>query len=191
LLAVAVAAAVAMVVVPSVLGSAGDSSRFRYAGLSPTGIVQTTSKARAGNAGKIIEMMTTYPLGAGLATAGPAALTVSGGTDLIYDVDAESQFAFSTVETGIAGMAAIVGFTLMLLVLGVRRVRHEPDREARVLLAALIAPVAGMLALYYPAPLSASVPGGPYLWAIGGIVAYWLVALPVERRRAAGGPSIP
>jgi hypothetical protein len=106
-------------------------------------------------------------------------------------VDAESQFAFSTVETGIAGMVLIVGFTVLLLVLGAQRLRHEPDREARVLLAALIAPIAGMLAMYYPAPLSASVPGGPYLWAVGGIVSYWLVARPAERRRPTVGSSVP
>ena len=190
LLPVAVAGAVALLVVPSIIGSAGDSGRFRYAGLSPAKIVQTTNKARAGNAGRIMDMMGRYPVGAGLATAGPAALTVSGGTELIYEVDAESQFAFSTVETGIPGMALLVGFTVLLLVLAARRLRHEPDREARALLAALIAPIAGMLALYYPAPLSASVPGGPYLWAIGGIVSYWLVARRAEgRHEAAGAPG--
>jgi hypothetical protein len=190
LLPVAIAGAVALLIVPSILGTTGQSGRFRYAGLSPAKLVQTTNKARAGNAGKIVDMMRSYPLGAGLATAGPAALTVSGGTDLTYEVDAESQFAFSTVETGIAGMALLVGFTVMLLVLGAQRVRHEPDREARVLLAALIAPIAGILAMYYPAPLSATVPGGPYLWAIGGVVSYWLVARPADRRCAAAKPRV-
>jgi hypothetical protein len=190
LLAVAAAGVVALLVVPSILGFAGDTSRFRYAGLSPTSIVHTTNTARAGNLGSIVDTMIKYPLGAGLATVGPAALTVPGGTDLVYEVSAESQFAFSTVETGIAGMLLIVGFTVLILVLGARRLRHESDREARTLLAALIAPIAGMLALYYPAPLTAATPTAPYLWTIGGVVAYWLVARPADRRRAAARPQV-
>jgi hypothetical protein len=79
-------------------------------------------------------------------------------------------------------MLVLTGFTITLLVLGFRRCRLEPDREARAYLAALIAPVAGILAVYFTSTPSPSVPPGPYLWAIGGIVSYWLVVRPAERR---------
>lgn len=183
LLALGAAGVLALVVVAPIVGSAG-SSAFRYEGLGASEIVATTAAARPGNADAIITAITSFPLGAGLATAGPAS-GAPGGTDLVHTVNAESQYAFMTIETGVAGMLVIAGFTVWLFVLGVRRLRHEPDREARVLLAALIAPLAGMIALYYPSALTATTPNGPYLWAIAGIVSYWLVARPAQRRRAA------
>jgi O-antigen ligase len=100
-------------------------------------------------------------------------------------LNTETQFSFLTVETGIPGMLVWAGFVITLIVLGLRRCRNEPDREARVLLAALIAPIAGILALSFISATSDSVPLSPYLWAVGGIVSYWLVALPERRRREA------
>jgi hypothetical protein len=35
-----------------------------------------------------------------------------------------------------------------------------------------------MLALYFAGPLTATTPGGPYLWAAAGIVSYWLIVRP-------------
>jgi len=180
LLALALAGIVAALVAQSIVGSAGAGA-LRYEGLSATNIVRSTQAARPGTTGAILTAVTKYPLGSGLATSGPAAGT-SGATELSYTLDAESQFAFSTLETGVAGMLVLVGFTIVLFVLGVRRLRDEPDPEARVLLAALIAPIAGLIALYYPSEVTASTPTGPYLWAVGGIVAYWLVARPAARR---------
>jgi hypothetical protein len=181
LLGLAVAGIVGLLVIQSIVGSVG-SSTLRYGGLSASRIVQTTATARPGTTAAIATAITSYPLGAGLATAGPASAT-PGGTELTYVANAESEFSFLTLETGIAGMVLLVGFTVMLLVLGFRRLRHEPDHEARLLLAAIIAPLAGVLALYYPSACTASVPIAPYLWAIAGIVAYWLVARPAERAR--------
>jgi hypothetical protein len=178
---VALAAIVAAFVVQAIVGSAG-SSGVRYQGLSPSSIIRTTNTARGKSLALIPHNLATYPFGAGLGTAGPAS-SAPGGSPLTGNVDAESEFSFLIVETGIAGTLVYVGFTLFLFVFGLRRCRHEPDREARVLLAALIAPLAGLLALYFVGPTSASVPGGPYLWAVGGIVAYWLVARPAARRQ--------
>jgi hypothetical protein len=187
LLGLALAGIVAAFVVQSF---AGTGSAFRYEGLSATKIVQTTNAARPGNTAAILTAMTSYPLGAGLATSGPAS-GAPGGTDIGEAINTENQFSFSTIETGIPGMALIVGFTITLFLLGVRRLRHEPDREARELLTALIAPIAGMIALYYASPLTATTPTGPYLWAVAGIVSYWLVARPAERRTAPANPALP
>jgi hypothetical protein len=153
----------------------------RYQGLSPSSIVQTTNKARGASIAAIPHNLVTYPFGAGLGTAGPGTST-PGGSALVGTVNTETEFSYLTVETGIPGMLVYVGFTLTILVLGLRRCRYEPDREARVLLAALIAPIAGIFALYFISAPSDSVPTGPYLWAVGGIVSYWLVTLPARRR---------
>jgi hypothetical protein len=182
LLGVVLAAVVAFFVIHAVVGSAG-SSALRYQGLSASKILQTTDQARGKSIARIPHNMAAYPLGAGLATAGPAS-GAPGASTLAGTVDAESEFSFLTLETGIAGTLLLTGFTLTLFVLGLRRCRHEPDREARVLLAAIIAPIAGMLVLFFPSALTATTPGGPYLWAVGGIVAYWLVERPAARRRS-------
>jgi hypothetical protein len=186
LLGLAVAGLVSVVVIQAIVGTVG-SPALRYQGLTTSTLLHTTSKARGKSLADIPRTIVRYPLGAGLATAGPAS-GAPGATQLTGGVDAENEFSFMTLETGIAGMALITAFTVMLFILGLRRCRHEPDREARVLLAAIIAPVAGMAVLYVPSAMTATTPGGPYLWAAGGIVSYWLVARPAALRRA-GAPA--
>lgn len=179
LLGLGVAALVAFFVVQAITGSAG-SGAFRYQGLTTSSIVHTTDQARGKSLARIPSTLATYPFGAGLAVAGPAS-GAPGGSSLAGRLDAENEFSFMTLETGVAGSLFMAAFTIMLLVLGLLRSRAEPDPEARVLLAAIIAPVAGMLALYFAGSVTASTPGAPYLWAVGGIVSYWLVMRPRER----------
>jgi hypothetical protein len=184
LLGLTLATLVSFFVVQAIIGSAG-STALRYQGLSPSSFVQTTNKARGKSIAKIPQNLANFPLGAGLATAGPASGTAPGASALTGNVDTETEFSFLTVETGIPGMVVLIGFTIYVLFLGLRRCRYEPDREARVLLAAIIAPVAGIIALCFSSALSPTTPAGPYLWAVGGIVSYWLIALPAARRRQA------
>jgi hypothetical protein len=40
-----------------------------------------------------------------------------------------------------------------------------------------------MLALYLVSATTPTTPGGPYLWAVAGVVSYWLVARPAARLR--------
>jgi hypothetical protein len=189
LVGVGVAAILALLVIQAVVGTVG-SSGLRYKDLTPSTVLATTREARRGNLGVIAANIATYPLGAGLATAGPASRS-PGATVLTTEVNAESELSFLTIETGVGGMLLLVGFTIWLFVLGVTRCRHEPDQEARMLLAAIIAPIAGMIALYYPNPVTPTTPAGPYLWAIAGIVSYWLVTSPAERARAAAAVAAP
>jgi len=88
------------------------------------------------------------------------------------------------VETGIPGAVILIGFTVLLLLIGFRRIRLESDPEVRILLAAVVAPLAGLLALYTATALTPTTPCGPYLWAAGGIISYWLVSRPVLRGQA-------
>jgi hypothetical protein len=181
LVGVAIAGLVAFFVAQAIVSSAGSSS-LRYQGLDPGSILQTTAKARGASITAIPHNFVTYPLGAGLGVSGPAT-GAQGASQLAGNVNAESEFSFLIVEGGIPGMVVLTGFTVSLLVLGLRRCRHERDREACILLAAVIAPIAGIFALFFPSALTASVPAGPYLWAAGGVISYWLVALPAARRR--------
>jgi hypothetical protein len=178
----ALAGIAAVIVIQAVIGSVG-TSQVRYQGLSPSSILQTTNKARGKSIALIPHNLVTYPFGAGLGTGGPA-ISAPGASQLTLTKgpDVETEFSFLIVETGIAGMIALTGFTLSMLVIGFRRCRLEPDPEARALLAALIAPVAGIFVVFFTSAPSPSVPPGPYLWAVGGIVAYWLVVRPKRQR---------
>jgi hypothetical protein len=180
LLGVLLVAVLVAVVGQSIISGAG-SSAFRYQGLTTTGILQTTEQARGRSLAKIPATLVDHPLGAGLGVGGPAA-GVTGAPALAGVADAENEISFATLETGIPGMVTLIGFTAMLFVLGLRRCRNEPDPEARVLLAAIIAPIAGLLALYVVSAATPTTPAGPYLWACGGIVSYWLVTRPAARR---------
>lgn len=176
LLGVAAAGLVTLLVIQAVIGGAGTPA-LRYEGLGATQLFDTTSQARGESLSETPQTLVTYPLGAGLATAGPAS-RVGGGTELTLYADAENQLAFMTLETGIAGALLIIAFTVRIFQLGLSGCRREPDRETRVLLAAIIAPVAGLLAMYIPSAITATTPGGPYLWAAGGIASYWFIAKP-------------
>jgi hypothetical protein len=182
----ALAGIAAFFVIHGVVSSATSNS-LRYHGLNPSSLLTTTNKARGKSISQIPHNLVAYPFGAGLGTAGPAAAAAPGASQLTLSSppDTETEFSFLTVETGIAGMLVFTGFTITLLVLGVRRCRDEPDPEARMLLAAVVAPLAGILALFFASALSPSVPPGPYIWAIGGVLSYWLVTLPANRRRGA------
>lgn len=179
LLGIAALAAVAYVGV-SIVTANSQSAIFRYKGVSTSQIVHTTAQARGASIALIPQNIVHHPLGAGLGVAGPAA-GVSGAPALAGVADAENEFSFATLESGVGGMLALVGFTVLLFVLGLKRCRHEPDPEARVLLAGVVAPIGGMLALYWVGPLTPTTPYGPYLWAAGGIVSYWLIARPGAR----------
>jgi hypothetical protein len=188
---ITVAAALTYFVVTSIVATAG-SDAFRYQGLTASKILETTSsgRGRRGQVEAIAQAINAYPLGAGLGTAGPASAT-PGGSPLTGKLNAESEFSFLVIESGVPGLMVVVGFTVLLLGLGLSRCRREPDPEVRVLLAGLISPIAGILIVFYSGPATVGVPDGPFLWFVGGVLAYWLVALPAERKPAQRLPSGP
>jgi hypothetical protein len=185
---IAVAGLIGYLVVTAIVAGAGGGGAFRYQGLSASKIL-TTATSTGGRPAElhiVSSEIAAYPLGAGLATAGPASGT-PGGSSLSDKLNAESEFAFLVLETGVPGLIALIGFTLALLGLGLIRCRREPDPHARLLLAALVSPIAGILVDFYAGPATVTVPDAPYLWFVGGVIAYWLVACYRERRMA---PSV-
>ena len=187
----AVAIALSYFVVVSIVAGAGGGSAFRYQGLDASKILATTTgpHGRQGQLAAIGFNLAHYPLGAGLGSAGPASSTAGGGA-LDQGVNAESEFSFLVVEAGIPGLITIVCFSLVLLGSGMIRCRREPDHVARTLLAALICPLAGIITVFYVEPITVTVPAGPFLWFVGGVLAYWLVTLPRKRAEAEQGLGV-
>jgi hypothetical protein len=182
LLGVGVAALLAFAVFQGVVGSVG-ASKVRYSGLTATKIVGETETARGGSIAQIPATFAHYPVGIGLGTSGVAA-GFAGASKWSGIIDAETWFSFMTTEVGIAGMLVLLALTLSVFGLGLTRVRREPDDEARALLAAVIAPLGAIIALYFSGgAVTATTPGGPYLWTVAGIVSYWLIARPKELQR--------
>jgi glycosyltransferase involved in cell wall biosynthesis len=192
----AVVGVIAALVVSSVAKQTGGSGSFsRYDTISPTEVLSTT-KADRGYALSIVPTyIARFPLGHGLATGGPATgFFRKGPTD--PSLSAESEFSFLVLEVGIIGLIVLVGFTLRLLWLGITRVRQIADHELRTLLAAVIAPLFAVLALYVTGPATAGSPLAPYLWFAAGVISYWLIE--TRRRRpltpvvaAATGAMVP
>jgi hypothetical protein len=130
--------------------------------------------------------MVHYPFGAGLGSGGPAyASPGASAFQQSANFDVEAEFSFLVVEVGIPGMLMVTGFLLALIFTGFRRLAAEPDAETRVWLAALTAPLVAMFFLFFASAVTPTVPIGPYMFAVGGIISYWLIELPAARARTA------
>jgi O-antigen ligase len=178
LVGLAVAGAICALTVATIVRKEGADA-FRYDSLAVSQILQTSTERPTPAA--LQHAISEFPLGAGLAVAGPASGS-AGASQYTGTLNAESTYSFLVLETGLPGAVLLVGFTLTLLFLGASRCRLEPDPEARALLAAIIAPVAGLLGLFYGGVVTSSTPTAPYLWFAGGIVSYWLVTRQQELR---------
>jgi hypothetical protein len=144
----------------------------RYDSIAPNRLIDTTVDARDGTYSSIGQYLTTYPLGAGIGTVGPA----SGVIDpppMKY-LDAETQFTFLIIEVGIPGLLVLLAFHFRLVGLVVTRIRKLASGEVRLLLAALAAPLFALLSLWIVGVNTTSSPNAPYLWFMAGTLAYWL-----------------
>jgi hypothetical protein len=191
ILLVGAIAAVGWLAVNAALGGSGAPA-VRSTQLTLGNVFQATQKSRGASIARIPQYWVKYPLGAGLGVAGPAAMVVGHGPADARQLDSENEFNFATTELGVPGMIAIVGFTIAVFLLALRRGREEPDPEVRVLVAAVVAPIAGMIVVYSVSAMTPTTPAGPYLWAAGGIASYWLVTRRAELAEAArADPSYP
>jgi hypothetical protein len=69
----------------------------------------------------------------------------------------------------------------MVLSTGIRRVK---DVELRLLLAALAAPLFALFVMGWVGITTATTPGSPYLWFVGGTLSYWLIGKRQQRNHA-------
>jgi glycosyltransferase involved in cell wall biosynthesis len=175
---IGVAAVIAVFVVSSVADGGGKGAFSRYDSIAPTKLLSTTKSDRGGALSVVPGYIADYPFGHGLASGGPATGFFRGNA-ADATLSAESEFSFLVIEMGVLGLVVMVGFTLRLCLLALRRVRQERDPERRALLAAVFSPLFALLGLYIGGPATAGAPLGPYLWFSAGLVSFWLV----ERRR--------
>ncbi len=172
--------ALLVVVVLSAVGKDSGSVTFaRYKSIAPTKLVSTTEENRGGAISVVPTYMSEFPLGHGLGSTGPAQ-SAGGGTK--NDLSGESEFSFLILDVGIPGLVLLVAFMLRLLLLALIRLRGIADPELRTLLAGVIAPLFGILALFVGGPATTSSPLAPYLWFTAGIMAYWLITARADLR---------
>lgn len=152
-----------------------NAAKNRSASLkSPSKIVSSFSQERLGSVNKFDDYAFNYPLGVGVGTVGPAT-AVTGRPSGVSGFDSETLWNFLVIETGLAGLVLIVGFMLRLIWMALTRIRRLADPEMRLYLAALAAPVFGLLVLGFGGATTIAVPFGPFLWLVAGVLSYWLL----------------
>ena len=146
----------------------------RYESISSPGkAVSTAYDYRRETLARIPVYATEFPLGAGIGQAGPAASFEGGGGG--PHLDAESEPTYLLIELGLPGLAVMLGFYFVLLYLSVTRIRKIVDRETRILLTAVAAPLFALFSTGFVGASTATVPGAPYLWFAAGVLAFWLL----------------
>lgn len=172
-LAIGLALAVGYTTV-SLLSSSSEQGSFdRYEDISsPAQAVDTAIDYRRSTLEKIPVYATDYPLGAGIGSNGPAA-SFAGGKG--GELDAESEPTFLLIELGLPGLVVMFGFNFVLFFLSITRIRKIADRETRVLLTAIAAPLFAIFATWFVGVSTATAPGAPYLWFAAGTLSFWLL----------------
>jgi hypothetical protein len=176
LLAAIVVGLLAFAVAPRVAVIGGFD---RYESIAPGRALATTYDYRRESFSKLPGYITEFPFGAGLGSVGPAGGRVAANET--RDLDAENEFNFLVIELGVPGLVVLLLFNVWLLVLVTTRLRRVPDAELRLLLAALAAPLFGLLLSWIVGIATATSPGSPYFWFVGGTLAYWLTQTNVHR----------
>lgn len=166
----------------TVLGSYNSQSFDRYGTITPGSAASTLYDSRAATWSLTPRYMATIPFGAGLGKVGPAA----DGAQ--YNYNAESEFNFLIVETGVPGLLALIAFVLALFRTIVVGLRRERDPQAALLMAALAAPLFAYVVTWLVGVYTTAPPSAPYLWFSAGIISWWLV---IRQRAAAGRQSAP
>lgn len=151
----------------------GNSTATRAQSIAPNKVLTTFSQERGSSVAKFGEYVSNYPLGLGVGTVGPAAEALTDRT--IQVLNTETEWNFLVVEVGIVGLGLFLVINLRLMVLALTRIRRITDDRMRLQLAALAAPLFGLVVAGFAGPTTASVPPAPYFWFIAGVLSYWLV----------------
>jgi hypothetical protein len=174
------------------LGPDNPTSK-RAQSISPAQARSTFALERGDSVSAFGPILMNHPLGVGLGVVGPASGFRATGT--AHAFNAETQWNFLLVETGVGGIAIYLLLLARLMWLAITRVRQMLRPALRLYLAALAAPIFGMTVAGFSGPTSASVPNAPYLWLVAGVLSYWLVTVVDEQRRdrdpaASSGPAV-
>jgi hypothetical protein len=146
----------------------------RAQSVAPSNVASTVATERLDSIARFGELAASYPLGVGVGSVGPAASFDRADDPVTYD--SETQWNFLVLELGLAGLAIYVLLNLRLISLSLRRIRRIDDRVLRMYLAALAAPLFGLVITGFAGPTTASAPSAPYLWLVAGILSHRLAA---------------
>ena len=187
-----VAALLAGTVYVATTSLSGNAGIFdRYGSIAGSQAVQTSRSDRGGSLRLVPEYAADFPLGTGLGAVGAGA-SVAGAPAATGKVSGESEFNFLLVEVGIPGLLVLLAFTVVLVVGSVARIRRMRDTETRLLVAALLAPIAASLVMWFGGPVTAGPPLAAYFWLAAGGLAYWCFGpAPAGVRAAAPAPVAP
>ncbi|MDQ3630140.1 MAG: hypothetical protein M3417_02445 [Actinomycetota bacterium] len=152
----------------------GNSTAERAVSIAPNKVVTTYQTERGSSAAKVGEYVVRYPLGLGVGSVGPAG-AIFGRSDESEPLDAETLWNFLVLETGLPGLSVFFLMLLTVLSLALRRIRRIADQTLRLNLAAVAAPLFGLLVASFAGPITVGVPAGPYLWFAMGVLSYWLI----------------
>lgn len=151
-----------------------NSTTKRAQSITPKKALTTFQDERGLSVRRFGEYVSEYPLGVGVGSSGPAASAI-GGTRGERRFDTETEWNFLVVEIGIPGLLIFLALNLSLIALAVTRIRRLSDPVLKQRLAALAAPLFGLLVAGFAGPTTASVPPAPYFWLVAGVLSYWLV----------------
>lgn len=188
--AAAAVAVLALVVTSFVSGQAGAGVFDRYGSLTGREGAANTVDYKRGTLASLPEDAVTHPFGQGLGALGPAA-SIAGAPESSGRVSGESGFNFLLVEVGLPGLVVLLGFMLAVIGGSIRRLRHESDPEARLLLSALVAALIAMQVLWFGGPVTAAPPLACYMWLAAGALAYWCLGDEERARDGAGRSASP
>lgn len=170
-----------------ILSTGTENGTFRYSSInSPGGAVSTAIDYRTVTVAKVPTYAVDYPFGAGFGSSGPAS-TFEGRAEPTGPLDAESEATALLIEVGIPGLVVMFGFMGTLLYLSATRIRKVPDRELRILLTAVAAPLFAIASMWWVGSSTTISPTAPYMWFVAGVLAFWLVG---DRARASRGGGV-
>jgi hypothetical protein len=173
-LAIGVTVAVAYGSITVLASDSQQGSFDRYSSISNPGeALSTAFNYRRETFAKVPTYARDFPLGAGIGSAGPAASV--GGPPVHRPLNAESEPTYLLIELGVPGLAVMLGLNLALFYLSITRIRRIPDRELRILLTGIAAPLFAVFSTWWVGVGTATVPGAPYLWFAAGVLAFWLL----------------
>ena len=169
--------AVSAILVYGAFGVLGqdNSTTNRAKSITPGKAVSTFTQERASSVAKFGEYATKYPFGLGVGTVGPAAAAFTDRPIATQTLNTETEWNFLVLEVGLVGLALFLALNVRLMALALRRIRRLADPAMRLQLAALAAPLFGLIVAGFGGATTASVPPAPYFWFVAGVLSYWLV----------------
>lgn len=172
--ALTVAALVGYGVVHFVANSSQSDPFTRYSTIAPGRLIGSVTQDRGSSLAALPNSFLETPLGVGMGRSGPAARllgTGAGAPDQTNNSETEINFLLN--ELGVPGLVVLFGLSLTVILATFRVVRRLAQRDTRMLVAAVAAPLVAIFVIWISTAPSATTPLSPYMWFASGTLAYW------------------